>query len=328
MRSALLLAGLAWLGLTAPVQAAAPPNAGAEQLTQSGKDALRRGDARAAVTAFNQAVRLGSSDAAISLGLMQFLGQGVATNPKGGCDLFEAAANAGVAAGQFALGNCFHEGKGRARDYGRSAQLYLAASEQGHLQALCALGLQYARGLGVPKDEALGFRSCRTAAEADLPEAQFALGDMYWRGIGGQRNAREAAKWFSRAAGQGHREAMFNLGVMSQRGEGVPLNLDDAAQFFRSAAQRGQRAAAMPVGDYYFAKSVDPATRAVHPDAAADAFFWYSIAASEDPSLENRKRAAERRAMLLAMAPEIEADAVARLQRFHRLSRSGEAQPR
>ena len=77
----------------------------------------------------------------------------------------------------------------------------------------------------------------------------------------------------------------------------------------------------MPVGDYYFAKSVHPATRAVDPEAAADALFWYSVAAGEDPSPDNRKRAAERRAMLLALAPAAEGDVAARLKRFQRMSR-------
>jgi hypothetical protein len=135
-------------------------------------------------------------------------GRGVAKDEARAVQLYQAAADQGLAAAQRNLGAMYAYGEGVAKDEARAAELYQAAADQGDADAQCALGLMYANGRGVAKDEARAVELFQAAADQGHAGAQFELGVVYEEGsCGEERDFSRAMKLFQRAAAQGHAEA-------------------------------------------------------------------------------------------------------------------------
>ena len=163
------------------------------------------------------------------------------------------------------------------------------------LSSVAAAGTAAAQGIA-PRDvtrceRAYEFRNyirahevCRPLAEAGSPSAQFIIGIMYQEGTGVRSDGNEAAAWYARAGEQGHAEAQFNLGTMYRYGRGVWQDYVEAFAWFDVAAEAPHPEAA---------RSRDIVARRLSQGQRADA---------------QRRAAALRRTIEIAMAPRREPD--------------------
>lgn len=88
-------------------------------------------------------------------------------------------ANAGVADAQHLLGLMYYMGRGVARDYKQAMAWHRKAAQQGKADAQYVVGAMYYTGNAVPQDHKLAVQWFRKAAEQGHAEAQHALGLMY-----------------------------------------------------------------------------------------------------------------------------------------------------
>jgi hypothetical protein len=88
-------------------------------------------------------------------------------------------ARAGNADAQHLLGLMYYMGRGVARDYKQAFQWHLKAAQQGKADAQYVVGAMYYTGNAVPQDQKHAVTWFRKAAEQGHGEAQHALGLMY-----------------------------------------------------------------------------------------------------------------------------------------------------
>ncbi|KQQ96740.1 tetratricopeptide repeat protein [Massilia sp. Leaf139] len=88
-------------------------------------------------------------------------------------------ARAGHADAQHLLGLMYYMGRGVARDYKQAFQWHLKAAQQGKSDAQYVVGAMYYTGNAVPQDQKHAVTWFRKAAEQGHGEAQHALGLMY-----------------------------------------------------------------------------------------------------------------------------------------------------
>lgn len=145
------------------------------QTVQDAVEAIARKDYAAAVRVLEPLARAGNPQAQLRLGLLYYHGQGVKENDARAFELFEQAAEKGLADAQFQLANMYAFGTATVPadvDPNRlAARWYFEAARQGHA------------------------------------EAQYSLGIMFLTGSGVVQSAEEANKWIARAAAQGHADA-------------------------------------------------------------------------------------------------------------------------
>jgi len=88
-------------------------------------------------------------------------------------------ARAGNPDAQHLLGLMYYMGRGVARDYKQALAWHLKAAEQGKADAQYVVGAMYYTGNAVPQDQKHAVTWFRKAAEQGHGEAQHALGLMY-----------------------------------------------------------------------------------------------------------------------------------------------------
>jgi TPR repeat protein len=88
-------------------------------------------------------------------------------------------ARAGNPEAQHLLGLMYYMGRGVARDYKQAFQWHLKAAQQGKADAQYVVGAMYYTGNAVPQDQKHAVTWFRKAAEQGHAEAQHALGLMY-----------------------------------------------------------------------------------------------------------------------------------------------------
>jgi TPR repeat protein len=88
-------------------------------------------------------------------------------------------ARAGNPEAQHLLGLMYYMGRGVARDYKQAFQWHLKAAQQGKADAQYVVGAMYYTGNAVPQDQKHAVTWFRKAAEQGHGEAQHALGLMY-----------------------------------------------------------------------------------------------------------------------------------------------------
>ncbi len=88
-------------------------------------------------------------------------------------------ARAGHADAQHLLGLMYYMGRGVARDYKQAFQWHVKAAQQGKADAQYVVGAMYYTGNAVPQDQKHAVTWFRKAAEQGHGEAQHALGLMY-----------------------------------------------------------------------------------------------------------------------------------------------------
>ncbi|KAB0265984.1 tetratricopeptide repeat protein [Microvirga brassicacearum] len=129
--------------------------------------------------------------------------------------LFERAAQAGLAPAQQRVGAIYEQGLGVERDLPRAIGWYERAAQGGNVQAMHRLATLLA-SRGDP-DYAAAFRWYTEAAEGGLRDSQFNLGVLLTRGLGTPRNLPRAYQWFDVAARQGDAEAADKRDEIAKR---------------------------------------------------------------------------------------------------------------
>ena len=145
---------------------------------------------------------------------------------------------------EYRLGVLYALGQGVKQDYGQAAQLFQAAADGGVAEAQYNIAVMYSEGMGVQRDPTQAVKWYQKAAAQGNPNAAFNLGVAYSNGAGVTQDIQEAARWFGRAASAGVVNAQFNLGLLYERGEGVPQSPVEAYAWYAAAASRGDQGAA------------------------------------------------------------------------------------
>jgi TPR repeat protein len=153
--------------------------------------------------------------------------------------LWEQAAEQGIADAQFNLGSCYAAGDGVEVDMTKAAQLWEQAAEQGLAQAQYMLGKCYAAGEGVEMDKAKAAQLWGQAAERGLACAQVSVGACYNLGQGVAVDKAKAVQLFRQAAEQGEAMARWALGLCYEHGIGVPHDMLEAVALYRLAIEDG-----------------------------------------------------------------------------------------
>lgn len=123
---------------------------------------------------------------------------------------------------QFDVGLMYYVGYGVAKDHREAARWYLLSAKNGIATAQMNLGLMYESGDGVRQDSEKALAWLTKAAKQDLPEAQFNLGLLYANGLGAiAKDYNKAMHWFQLSAMQGIPIAQYNLGLSYAYGRGV-----------------------------------------------------------------------------------------------------------
>ncbi|MDN4054438.1 tetratricopeptide repeat protein [Massilia sp. YIM B02763] len=117
-------------------------------------------------------------------------------------------AKAGNADAQHLLGLMYYMGRGVARDYKQAFSWHYKAALQGKADAQYVIGAMYYTGNAVPQDQKLAVQWFRKAAEQGHPDAQHALGLMYRYHVAGMpQDVVIAYMLWNLAAANGHRNA-------------------------------------------------------------------------------------------------------------------------
>jgi len=175
----------------------------------------------------------GSSDDAVSLGLIYQQGLGVETDMVQAVGWFRRAAEAGHAEAQVLLGNCYRDGIGVEADIDEAFVWYEKASAQAGDEGLTLQGRRFLTDGS--RDERKAFRCFKKAAEAGHAEAQHLLGDCCLWGTGTMQDASRAAVWYRKAAKQGYKQAQLALCACYRNGIGVQRNSWEADLWEQSA---------------------------------------------------------------------------------------------
>jgi TPR repeat protein len=117
-------------------------------------------------------------------------------------------ARAGNADAQHLLGVMYYMGRGVARDYRQAFSWHHKAAQQGKADAQYVVGAMYYAGNTVPQDQKQAVAWFRRAAEQGHPEAQHALGLMYRYHVAGMpQDVVIAYMLWNLAAANGNRNA-------------------------------------------------------------------------------------------------------------------------
>jgi TPR repeat protein len=109
--------------------------------------------------------RAGHADAQHLLGLMYYMGRGVARDYKQALTWHRKAADQGKADAQYVVGAMYYTGNAVAADPKAAVSWFRRAAEKGHAEAQHALGLMYCyHAAGLPQDNVLAYMLWNLAA--------------------------------------------------------------------------------------------------------------------------------------------------------------------
>ncbi len=109
--------------------------------------------------------KAGHADAQHLLGLMYYMGRGVARDYKQAFTWHHRAARQGKADAQYVVGAMYYTGNAVPQDQKHAVTWFHKAAEQGHAQAQHALGLMYRYHVaGLPQDKVLAYMLWNLAA--------------------------------------------------------------------------------------------------------------------------------------------------------------------
>jgi TPR repeat protein len=229
--------------------------------------------------------RAGAPLAEVILGLMYHHGQTVPRDDREAARWFRHAAEQGEPHGQYCLGLSYFSGRGVPDDDTQAAAWFRRAAEQGLASAQFYLGVMSYAGLGMAPDMTRARHFFRLAGERGHVRAQALLGIMSMEGADTPANAAEARRWFEYAASQGDLESQFRLGLMcsADRQESAQ-DTREKLNWFRRAADGGHATAQLIMG-------ISCRAGRDMPRDLVEAYKWLSLAASREPSDENRTTA-------------------------------------
>jgi TPR repeat protein len=224
----------------------------ASALVAKGRALVEKGQDQKAVAAFEEAMRMGSSDAMIEMGLLAMAEKGgIEKGPSAARRWFEKAAAKGNGVAMNDIGRMYQEGIGVDPSPADAAKWYQRGADTGNATAMNNLGMMYLDGQGVEQSDAEAFKWFKKAAEAGDAQAMNNTGLAYRLGKGVEKNDVEAGKWFKKSADAGLVEGMLNLGIAHEEGKGVPQSMADAMMWYRKAAELGNSEAMYDIGIIY-----------------------------------------------------------------------------
>jgi hypothetical protein len=225
-------------------------------------------DLQAAAQLYQLAAEKGLASAQFRLGLALTEGSLARHDPLVGEAWMRRAAVAGNLDAAYRLGERYV--KGREPDYAEAATWYRLAAEAGHQAAARALGSLYLSGNGVARDAEEGKRWLRAAAKGGHRESQVDLANLVLEGAVEPDDSVDVAGWFEATALSGDLISAFNLGLCYAEGVGVGEDQERAAHWMRRAAD------GVPQAQYMYARMLQEG-RGVASDLA-QARIWFKRA--------------------------------------------------
>lgn len=163
-----------------------------------------------AIEYFDEAARLGSDDAAITLAII-YLGSDI---------------------------------KGKSKDDLKKVLTLLEQAQKNNDIAKYLLGYFYFKGFLVKQDYTKAFSLIKASADAGYDEAQLILADFYINGWGTPKNYNRAVQFLKNAAAQGNAEAMLKLGDILAHGKIYTRDIKAAHIQYNIASVMGMEEAA------------------------------------------------------------------------------------
>jgi TPR repeat protein len=151
----------------------------AESMRNLGDFAREEGNDTLAIAWYMKAVKAGSAEAMVDVGLMYEAGRAKDGDIDDARRWYRKAARRELARGMFALGRLYQNGLGVRRDFEEARSWYRKAAERGSEDAMNNLALLYLNGWGVPQDTAeamIWFRRAAAAGSALAERNLAALG--------------------------------------------------------------------------------------------------------------------------------------------------------
>ncbi len=121
----------------------------------------------------------------------------------------------------YALGMLFWLGQGVAQDTTAAANWLRQAAELNHAGAQAKLGYLYSSGQGVPQNDFEAFKWLLMAARQGDADAQYNLAVLYREGLGVETDGSKALQWFREAASNGDAASAL---IVAQYETGAPLS--------------------------------------------------------------------------------------------------------
>jgi len=145
---------------------------------EDGRDAVRQRRFSEALDILSPLAAQGDAEAALELGGLYDLGEGVAEDPAAALRWYRQAAEHGLPAAELDVALMYDTGRGTPRDAGKAALWYARAAARGDLRAAYDLGQLYEAGDGVPRNDDFAAAWFRQAAAGGLQAASQHLADL------------------------------------------------------------------------------------------------------------------------------------------------------
>lgn len=190
---------------------------------------------------YQVAIKQGSVDAMLNLGILYYNGTGVDQDYKKAFELFSKPAEQGDALAQRTLAFCYRDGGGVEQNIDKALEWFEKAAEQDDEDALLSLGVLYYEGKLVKQDyeRSLGYfyKSYKNI------EARYYVGLQFAKGLGVEMDPKRAFSAFLEAAKNDHADAMFMVGKCFEDGFGEPQDCEAAMNWYKNAAAAGHEEA-------------------------------------------------------------------------------------
>lgn len=216
--------------------------------------------------------KLGYDEAALMIGKMYLIGQGVGRDPKAAIIWLRKVADAPAKPGQqgfdpadpesatprsdatMLLGKIYLAGMGVAKDAKAARAWYLKADGNGYIPGTYTVGQAYEYGYGGEKSFAKAVTYFKKAGTVGYAPAQYELGVIYYNGADGvPQDQNTAAAWLVLAAKQGNASALYACGRMYDLGQGgVAPDPQKAILYYKEAALKGQPDAEYALGMSFY----------------------------------------------------------------------------
>jgi TPR repeat protein len=178
MKHVSILLAATLLLLVAPLSAIA-------SATDKAKDAIQKGDIKAALAELRPLAAKGDPNAQFLLGMLYDAGKGVKSNQTVAASWYRKAAEQNHLLGQLYLGVLLYSGEGVKQDYVEAARWFKAPADSGYEPAQFYLGSMYANGTGVKKDNSEAIRwLSKAAAQRDTRAMGLLVSELFARSNG------------------------------------------------------------------------------------------------------------------------------------------------
>lgn len=224
-------------------------------------------------------------------------------------ELYEQAAQKGLAKAQYSCGRMYSIGKGTKVDKAKARMWLEKAAENQETESeakelLAKLdaeeqseqALQDGRAAYAARDFAVAFPLLLKAAEQGYADAQCLCGSMYSAGLGTEKDAVKAFMWFEQAAKQGDASAQFHYGYRIFYGMGTTEDKAKALEWFLKAAEQDDANAQIYCASMYAAgegTAVDKAKARMWSEKAAKHAYTEQAAKELLAKLDAEKTADE-----------------------------------